>query len=475
MGDDGFGGREISLDDGFDGPAGDLADLELDTSGTYGGGGDQSALMHGAGTTRMIGDGLDGFGGNEPELELDLGPMSAPTDMANPMADARSSGMRRRPVTGSLPPNRMSGPPVAASVPPVRTSGAPGRLSDPPTRSSGAHSLAPEPEVERPVPPAAVALADFGDKPANILGALPYAVHVLLRRNALNKAHGELKRLRAGTEKDYASALIELGRDLHRRREDSRLDALTKELKSADIAGDVAGQQTDEWQKVRESAQQQKHEADGKIAALEEQAAPVRAREAELAAVANEKQTALDRASAKLKRVQIELRNLDQLEAPPAGRREALVADRGVHAAEVERAQHEADVANAPLAEVREELAKLTRQITGFQKQKSAIDRSRGRAEAALSTTAKAAEDDYHGAVTMLADQALRRDLDEVSPSLAKAARNRAQELQTRDQEIELHEIALTLYHKPSLQQGLAVIGVLVLLGLVTLGFLFFG
>ncbi|MGW8249868.1 MAG: dihydrodipicolinate synthase family protein, partial [Anaerolineales bacterium] len=56
---------------------------------------------------------------------------------------------------------------------------------------------------------------------------------------------------------------------------------------------------------------------------------------------AAEKQRVLDRAAAKLKRTQIELRNLERLEAPPAGRREALVADREVHEAELERAQHE--------------------------------------------------------------------------------------------------------------------------------------
>lgn len=447
MGDDGFGGRELSLDDALGETGGAMPELELDRHGSGQSAADPQDLMFGSTGGRDLADPFEGMAG-APALELDL--------------DAVRTS-QPSPAPPSLPP-----PPEPASpVPPRRPSAtAPVRTSAPPERPRASPAPAPDRAPASPrssgAPPRAITLADYGEPPSGIVGTVPYAVHVGLRQRALRADLARLRRLRDGAEEDLDEAMVGLGRALHAQRDDERLQVLSGPMGAADEAGEVASEHSTEWKKVREAASAQREAIEERVARAEEEAAPVRARETELGAEVSRREAALQRAKAKLARTNIELRNLAGAESPDPGRRASLEAEREVHAAEVERARAQVDELTPELTEVRRQLASHTHRVTALEKEAREVDRSRGRSEEALSTSAKAAEGRYHEAVKVVAKQALERGLAAaVAPGPAKLATNRADALRAREEEIELHEIALTLHDRSSLHKGLAILGVL--------------
>lgn len=468
----GSGGRELSLDDPLRG-GGDASwgELELDRDGAGAGGTAPDPLTHGGG--RVIGDPFDGFDASDlPGLELDSDALPGPPPW-EPADGAPADGSG--PVERSFaPPTDAAGGAEAASGPPRTSSpeGASDPGDSPPSPAEPTASRASEPGKE-PDPPSAAevaVLADYGPAPDGIFGAVPYAVLVLSRKRALQKALVDLRRLEETAAQDAREALVELGRALH-----ARADALAplKQLLSVcDDTGRVAGERTKEWEKSREAADAQRASLTAKIEQAETAAGPYRDRETKLATQMDVRENDLRRAKAKLQRVEIELRNLAHASQPDASKQQMLEAEREARRADVAKAQGHVDELAPQLAAARRELTVMLEAVNDLEKQRRAVDQARDRTERLHLSTAGEAEEQYHQAVHDLAEQALARGLaDGVAPEAAKSARLMTSALRTRRHEVRLHEAALTAHDAAAFKKGAALLGAA---GLVILAMLLF-
>ncbi len=328
---------------------------------------------------------------------------------------------------------------------------------------------------QQPAPNAAEVevIADYGPAPSNFVASIPYALLVLTRKRALGKALFDLKRLEKSAAANRDEAMIELGRTLHAQRGHESLAVLSPQLAAADEAGRVAGERTSEWARAKETADAQRASLSRKIEQAERAAAPHRDRETKLATQMNVRETDLRRATARLSRVEIELRNLWSSSAEPdAARRDVLEAERQARRADVTAAQAKVDELTPQLSEARRELAVMLSAVNDLTDQIRAVDAAQKRSERVHLSTAGEAERAYHAAVRELARQALTRGIGlAVAPEAAQSAMRKESAHETRAHEVELHEAALLAYDKTAFQRGAALLGGAAFLVIITLLF----
>lgn len=392
-------------------------------------------------------DPLAPTGGAGASLELDrsAGPVSKPAD---PFLGAGGrmlgDGLDDLGAPGDLPTLELDAPPPPE---PDKTFARP---REAPAPSS------PEVSGAQPTQAAALALADYGPAPSHLLGAVPYAILVLLRRRALQRALTDLRRLRQTAESDHGEALVALGRALHAARDADALRPLQDAIRAADDTGRVAGERTEEWERSRQAADAQRASLSEKVEQAEAAAGPYRDRETKLATQMSVRETDLRRAKAKLQRVEIELRN----PATDPDRRALLEAEQQARQADVAQAKGKVDELAPQLSEARKALTVMLQALNDLEQQRRAVDQAQTRSEKVHLSTAGEAERHYHDAVRHLAEQAiLRGAADAIAPTEAGKARTMRATLESREREVALHEAALTAYDRTGFQRGVAMLG----------------
>lgn len=419
-------GKEASEDDPLapNGPASGWSELAIDTesvrSGTH-----PRPFDPGDTAGRVVGDPFSGLDdGPLPDLELD----QAPPDL-----------------------------PLPAPPPPRR---------DAPVPTAGVLAVD---EVE------VAALADYGEAPASFVTWVPYAILVTQRRMALKKSLAELRNLRGAADKDVKDSLVELGRALHARKDADGLRGLSAQLAACDETGQVSAGRNEAWVQAREAADAQRSSLAAKVQEAEKASGPYRDRETKLATQMSTRENDLRRVTARMRRVEIEIRNLRTTAAEggaiDAPKLELLEAEIQARRADVEKAQGHVDELEPQLAKARKELAVMLSAINDLEKQRRAVDQAQDRTEKVHLSTAGEAEQRYHEAVEELARAAVeRRIAEDVEPARARSVLAMQRALASREREIALHERALGAYDKAAFQKGWAVIagaGLVVLVMLV--------
>ena len=445
-----WNGRELAADDDdpLGGSSGSWDKIELDRSDGPAVPASQQQDPTDFGGGRMIGDAFDGVDG-----VVDLPMPDLDTD-----AIRGSSPRHPAPFARGAPADRVPGG-VAPTAPVARSFAPPSDPAGPRASMAPRGSLAPAAPDSDLSPAEVTLLADYGPAPSGIVGTVPYAILVLTRRRALQKALSDLRRLHVTAETDSKEALIDLGRALHANKSAELLSPLASFMVAADETGRVAGQRTEEWEKARQTADAQRGSLAAKIEQAEKAAGPYRDRETKLATQMNVRENELRRAKAKLQRAEIEMRNLAA--TPDPGRQPLLEAERLARRAEVDKAQGHVDELAPQLAAARRELTVMVQAINDLETQRRTVDQAQHRTERVHLSSAGEAEKHYHAAVSHLAEQALVRKIAEaVAPDAAKNARFKQATADARAKEIRVHEAALLAYDRPSLQKGLTILGI---------------
>jgi hypothetical protein len=228
--------------------------------------------------------------GGGPSLDLDLGngpPLVTPVAGAAPAAPAgpRNSATRV-PVAGAAAPAKR-----AAEAKPGDVSRADGKA-------------APANGVD---PYEARALADYGDPPAQWWKTPLYAFRVLRRRPELKKLAEAKKREAERAEGAAEDALLVFAEQIRPTAE--KLGAYARAFQDVRDAEQVQRERDAVLAQETDAHRQKQAEVDARISELEAQLTQIQMEERTIAGELNEAETLLKRADARVKRVEIEIRN----------------------------------------------------------------------------------------------------------------------------------------------------------------------
>ena len=298
-------------------------------------------------------------------------------------------------------------------------------------------------------------LAEHGDAPELFLD-VPYAIGVLRRNRALRQKIPELERLRDVAEADLEVATLALGRALHGQREHPKAGELGKALRIANARHHRAGGYEADLTRERDEARATTAELQASITRFEGEASPLRMRARELSAQVVVFQQDFEAVSTTIHGITRELTALEKQASPDANRRIELEAKRTLERADAEAAVAEIDARTPELGEAEARIAELESSISGARAEIAATSAGLAETEARLAVEAADVKEAFERALVELADEGTRLRLDYVIvPTAAKLARLRYDTFVARTHEIEMHELALTLYHPSSLKRGL--------------------
>lgn len=353
---------------------------------------------------------------------------------------------------GSLPP-RVSSPSVTSQpAPPVPPAPISHRSLQPPVQQ------APGPAKPAVDPYEARVLADYGPKPEAFWNAPMYAYRVMTRRSALQR---DLATKRSDAEralKRYEDALVALG-------ERSRSGAApANALERVKQAEDLLRSRDGALAQSMDAHKGVLSDIDTRLGVAETELARARQHEAQAQALREAAEQDFQRADAKVKRIEIEIRNGA---TNKTAERDALAQD--------------AQQKGARRVEADKKLAEMKRVATVAQAKADAVGNERAAHEAKFSRasgTRSAGVDE--------AQQHLRAALVELGravftdPSAAAQLAHAKEEIARLDQQaqksttdVALHESAIAAYDAPQVFLGMILVGVALLLVLVLVLFPF--
>ncbi len=319
-------------------------------------------------------------------------------------------------------------------------------------------------------------LADYGRAPDGIFGAIPYTLHVLSRRSQLKAALSSATTMRQGAEAAARRALVDLGRELLSRAGTLDLGQVSAHLEAARrVAGELDERAT-AASAERGEIEQRSHQLDARVREAQADANPWRDKETKLRTQLETRDATLKRATAQLRRAEIEIRNAVQQaeqagQPPDPDRLAALEAEREARTAEVAVAEGPVRELTRELGDIRRELASRLAAIKQIEDERRAADDALRRLERLHAAGTGAASRELEEALLALGEEAHLRGLDQpLGPAAAKAEATLAA-LGERQRSEELHRRALDAYDKPAFKKGAAILGGAALAVLVTLLF----
>ena len=253
-------------------------------------------------------------------------------------------------------------------------------------------------------------LAGFGPPPGGLVSSGRYAIHVGLRLLALRKERKRVLSTVTEAEAEHRSALERLGEELSTRAQGvqplkSQLDAVSATLQQLSRADEQLSQARDESRVALAELARSR-------AALEQEIAPfVEAERVALGALRKAEED-LKRAQAWLKRVEIELRALQEAEVEADPNK--------VAALEQQRSQREdsvaaAEAALAPLQEkhglAKRELSAQRARLDAVDQQRRGLEAGAAERETSIGKQTQAAGDEHRTALRNLAEAARERGL----------------------------------------------------------------
>ena len=389
------------------------------------------------------------------DMQLDLGAVEPPKPGVarpptpgagfSPFDDDFAAGpsLELDTVGGSLPPRISNPPSVPQPAAPISQRVAP-----------------PGPPAPEPVKPAvdafdAKAYADYGPRPSAFWHTPLYAYRVIARRAALRRDLAAKKTEAERTQKRVDDALVSLG---------ERARALAKggaaALDKVRTAEELLRNRDGALAGAMDSHRAALAEIDARLGPAEGELARAREEESRVAAAREAAEEDCKRAEAKVKRLDIEIRN------GQTGK-----------AAERDAAAAEAAQKDGKRADAEAKLQAARRAVLAAQAKVDAVTRERGAQDARFSRqsgTRSAGVDDAQTHLraalvelgrAMLSDPSLAAEL---APARDEVARLE-DHARKQSQELALHESALTAYDAPQVFLGVALVGLalLLLLGVV--------
>jgi len=334
---------------------------------------------------------------------------------------------------------------------------------------------------------AAMKLADYGDPPTAWWNAPLYAYHVMMRQQALKHAlvekRASLAKARTAAD-DAVAAFAERGRKVM-----AASDAYSKKLGALTVAEHGLREKDGALASESDAHAQKIAGFDERIAALEAELAAARAEEKAHSANFVRVDDIRQRADAMVKRAEIDLRNAVARLGPSAVPGvDASAADPTVAAKTAERDARKAELAQAMPAvlDLTQTLTVARRKVTAAEEKVLAAKNERAAVEAAFKKRGAAhgavvakAQEEVRAAMAALGRAALNdhasfgREYDELRKEIAALDKV----VSARDDDVELHVLAMGVHDRPTVKNGIAVVAAAVglLIALMLLPLLFVG
>jgi chromosome segregation ATPase len=315
-------------------------------------------------------------------------------------------------------------------------------------------------------------LAGFGQPEDGLVGKIRYSFRVRARLKVLRPQFEQATQEREAAWNRLEQAKAALGRDVARA--DAAGENLTVLIRKASMADEaLQGAQTAE-QSLNAAYEQKNAAIDARINALEQEAAPIRQEEALARAAHEEAQTDCRRATARVKRTEIELRNLREKIAVrqkdyadlkrPAEERQRLLAEISKLdlegqpvVARLAQQNAEATALEGPLqarskvlGDAMARLAQKNEQIAGCRREKDALTRDHQIALDAAREKTRGESAESTRVWSLVGEQAYLTGLHRAHPSLAPSG-NALEECRlaflTASRLQELHERAIGAFN----------------------------
>jgi chromosome segregation ATPase len=317
------------------------------------------------------------------------------------------------------------------------------------------------------------AAADYGAAPG-FAGAIPYSLHVWSRRKALVTEIGEARNHRKSAESDVEKSLAALGRAVVEKAADlgGAVEALTEDLEGARAAVELVGSRQEAAVREEAENEERRRQLTADLESVKRELAPVQDRETKLQTQLGVKEQELARARAKRQRAQIEARNAEQNTTIAPEKHALASADLERYQKEQEVAEHAVRDLAEKLAEIKRDLASRLGQLAEIDKTLASLDKEKNATKRIQLASESDASKQAERALALLARRAIAAGVaSSAAPELVQRVSRADEVLGRRRRRERLLRAGLDSYHKPTVYQGLGILGAA---GIVVLLFVLF-
>jgi hypothetical protein len=302
-------------------------------------------------------------------------------------------------------------------------------------------------------------VAQYGPRPANLLGAPAYWIKVMLRRRALDQELLTVAAQRKRAEDGATEAMLAVAEALLAFKNDERLAKVRKLVAAIGDAEGRLGHVDAAGQKRKQQTSSELTRLEREVARLEKQAEPLREREAELAEQLAEIEARRQHAELLRKKAESELEALGRKGAAADPELlAALKAERDVRHGDVQTIGVEMLPVQDDIGLVRKDLGKILRQIAVVQSEKQTNITVMDRAASHDRVSRGQAQSARQQALLALANAAGKHKLLALVPEEAEAARDARARAEEKKAFEELHRAAAESYDKSAYQQGMMIL-----------------
>ena len=297
-------------------------------------------------------------------------------------------------------------------------------------------------------------LAQYGKPPAQLIGTMPYWVRVTLRKRELDAELLSLSAQRKRTDDVARDALSKLGEALHGKRKDPRLATLAKQMQAVSSAEAAIGSVEKAGQKKKQNIENERAQLDDQIRAAEDDASPLRMKEAALVDRIEAIKIRAKQADGKRKKMEQDLEAARKKPNTDVETMEWLKAERDAAHGEVQTLGIELRPLEDDLSVVRRDLAVHLRKLSALQQEQQAAATALERAQQKHRVSSGSAHGERRDALSALAQMAMDSGLAAVAQA-ELAAVNEASERRGRKRaEEELLRAATLSFDEEAYKKG---------------------
>jgi hypothetical protein len=297
-------------------------------------------------------------------------------------------------------------------------------------------------------------LAQYGKPPAQLIGTMAYWVRVTLRKRELDAQLLSLSAQRKRTDDVARDALSKLGEALHGKRKDPRLATLAKQMQAVSSAETAIGSVEKAGQKKKQNIQNERAQLDDQIRAGEDDASPLRMKEAALIDRVEAIKIRAKQADGKRKKIEQDLEAARKKPNTDVETMDWLKAERDAAHGEVQTLGIELRPLEDDLSVVRRDLAVHLRKLSALQQEQQAAATALERAQQNHRVSSGSAHGERRDALFALAQMAMDSGLAAVAQAELAAVNEASERRHRKRAEEELLRAATLSFDEEAYKRG---------------------
>jgi hypothetical protein len=297
-------------------------------------------------------------------------------------------------------------------------------------------------------------VAQYGKPPVQLIGTMAYWVRVTLRKRELDAELLSLSAQRKRTDDAARDAVSRLGEALHAKRKDPRLATLAKQMQAVATADSEIGNAEKAGQKKKQDIENERAQLDDAIRDAEDEASPLRVREAQLVDRVEAIKLRAKQADARRKKMEQDLEAARKKPNSDAEVMEWLKAERDAAHGEVQTLGVELRPLEDDLSVIRRDLAVHLRKLAALQQEQQAAVTALSRAQQTHRVSTGSAQGARRDALAALAQMAIESGLAAVAQAELAAANEASERRDKKRAEEELMRAATLSFDEEAYKKG---------------------